>query len=120
MTLIFDTIIIKVDSVKSVHLISTNNQNTTMETPTTFLNEFHDDLINKFDSEQKIAMAFIDYYRITFKLLEKYEKHIALEAFIAGAGVGREQMKCWIKNLDDDIDAFDEFKKYWEEKNETT
>lgn len=91
-----------------------------METPTTFLNEFHDDLINKFDSEQKIAMAFIDYYRTTFKLLEKYEKHIALQAFIAGSGVGREQMKCWIKNINDDIDTFDAFKKYWEEKNETT
>ena len=87
-----------------------------MKTPTKILNELHDDLINKFDSEERVAMAFTDYYRTTFTVLEAYEKHIAMEAFIAGASVGREQMKCWMKNEDSDIVTFDEFKRYWEEK----
>jgi len=87
-----------------------------MKTPTTVLNELHDDLINKFDSEERVARAFIDYYRTTYTLLEAYEKHIAMEAFIEGAGVGREMMQSWMKNQESEINTFDEFKKYWKEK----
>ena len=87
-----------------------------MKTPTTVLNEIHDDLINKFDSEERVARAFIDYYRVTFELLEQYEKHIAMAAYLEGANIGREMMRAWMKNKDTDLNTFDEFKKYWERK----
>ena len=81
------------------------------------MSQFLDELANYNESEKEVAILFTNYFKKSIELLEMYEKHIAMDAFIEGANVGREMMKDWMQGKETDTNSFDEFKKYWAENN---
>ena len=88
-----------------------------MNTPTKLLSQHLIGIAEYVDSEEEVAITFTNYFVKSIDLMEAYEKHIAMDAYLEGVNVGREMMKAWMQNKESDLKAFDEFKKYWAENN---
>ena len=88
-----------------------------MNKPTKLLSQLLDELAIRSDSEKDVALLFTNYFKKSIGLFEMYEKHIAMDAYIEGANVGREMMKSWMQGKETDTNSFDEFQKYWAESN---
>lgn len=90
-----------------------------MNTPTKLLSQHLIGIAEYVDSEEELAVTFTNYFKKSIDLMEAYEKHIAMDAYLEGANVGREMMKSWMQNKESDLQAFEEFKKYWANKQQS-